>query len=71
MIRAEGNVTMPLHTYWNDIEGLSLDPDTIRKTADRIEAEHPVAELKEKVSNLSVAARPGILPTATLPSNSA
>jgi hypothetical protein len=54
MIRSENNQTMPLHTYWDDSEGLSLDPDSIRKTADRIEAEHPPAELKEKAADLTV-----------------
>src|SRR3984957_9409897 len=39
MIRNDQNVTMPLHTYWDGAEGMSLDPDVIRKTADRIEAE--------------------------------
>jgi len=54
MIRTDNNETMPLHTYWDDVEGLTLDPDLIRKTADRIEAEHPPAELKDKVADLSV-----------------
>jgi S1/P1 nuclease len=53
MIRTEDNQTMPLHTYWDDVEGLSLDPSVIRKTADRIEAAHPPAELKDKVADLS------------------
>lgn len=54
MIRTSATETMPLHTYWDDIEGLSLDPDYIRKTADRIEAEHPASQLKDQISDLSV-----------------
>ena len=54
MIRTGPHVTMPLHTFWDDVEGLSLDPDVIRKTADRIEAEHPAAQLKDQIADLSV-----------------
>jgi hypothetical protein len=43
-----------LHYYWDSIEGMSLDPEQIRKTADRIEAEHPLAGLKDQVADLSV-----------------
>jgi S1/P1 Nuclease len=53
-IKNAENVSMPLHTYWDGIEGLALDYDTIRKTADRIEAEHPPAALKDQASDLSV-----------------
>ncbi|MGD0463400.1 MAG: S1/P1 nuclease [Tepidisphaeraceae bacterium] len=53
-IKNAENVSLPLHTYWDDVEGLALDYDTIRKTADRIEAEHPAAQLKDRVSDLSV-----------------
>jgi hypothetical protein len=34
--------TINLHFLWDAMEGLSLDPDVIRKDADRIEKEHPV-----------------------------
>jgi S1/P1 Nuclease len=54
MIRTSPSITMPLHTFWDDVEGLSLDPNVIRKTADRIEAEHPAAQLKDRVADLSV-----------------
>jgi hypothetical protein len=43
-----------LHFYWDAIEGMSLDPAQIRKTADRIEAEHPESQLKDQVKDLSV-----------------
>jgi len=43
-----------LHFYWDAIEGMSMDPAQIRKTADRIEAEHPEAQLKDQVADLSV-----------------
>jgi hypothetical protein len=36
--------TINLHFIWDAMEGLSLDPDVIRKEADRIEHEHPVTE---------------------------
>ena len=38
LVRNGENVIIPLHTYWDDVEGLSLDPNNIRKAADRIEA---------------------------------
>jgi hypothetical protein len=41
--------TINLHTFWDDIEGLSLDPADIRKIADRIEAEHPAAAWKDNL----------------------
>jgi len=46
-------VVIPLHTYWDDIEGLSLDPGDVRKAADRIEAAHPKSEFKDRISDLS------------------
>jgi hypothetical protein len=55
IIRNDKNEITPLHTYWDCIEGLSLEPDDIRKIADRLEREHPSAELKDRVSDLSVA----------------
>jgi len=54
MIRNGERVAIPLHTYWDDVEGLSLDPDTIRKDADRIEGAHPAAEFKDRVTDMSV-----------------
>jgi len=48
--------TINLHTLWDDIEGLSLDPDVIRQIADRIEQEHPPDQLKELAANTDVAA---------------
>ncbi len=46
---------MALHTYWDNVEGESMDYDSIRKSADRIEAAHPASQLKDRVSDLSVA----------------
>jgi len=48
--------TLNLHTFWDDIEGLSLDPAVIKQNADRIEAAHPAAEFGDRVTNLDVAA---------------
>ncbi len=48
------NVSMPLHTYWDGVAGMALDYNSIRKIADRIEAEHPTAQLKDQVSDPSV-----------------
>jgi S1/P1 Nuclease len=48
------NVSMPLHTYWDDVVGMALDYNSIRKIADRIEAEHPAAQLKDQVSDPSL-----------------
>jgi hypothetical protein len=47
-------VSMPLHTYWDGVAGMSLSYDAVRKIADRIEGEHPAAQLKVQVSDLSV-----------------
>jgi S1/P1 Nuclease len=46
--------TEALHTYWDDLEGLSLKYDDIRKTADRLEKEHPADTLKDQVADLSM-----------------
>jgi hypothetical protein len=54
-IRNDDNQVVPLHTYWDCIEGLSLEPDDVRKIADRIERDHPAAELKDRASDLTVA----------------
>jgi hypothetical protein len=54
LVRNGENVIIPLHTYWDDVEGLSLDPNNIRKAADRIEAEHPIAQFKDQAADLSV-----------------
>jgi hypothetical protein len=43
-----------LHSYWDGIEGMSMDPADIRKTADRIESEHPAAGMKDKIADLDV-----------------
>jgi hypothetical protein len=53
-IKNAEDMSMPLHTFWDDLEGLALDYKTIRKSADRIEAEHPAAQLKDQASDLSV-----------------
>ncbi|MGD0767799.1 MAG: S1/P1 nuclease [Tepidisphaeraceae bacterium] len=54
-IRNDANQVVALHTYWDCIEGLSLEPEDIRKIADRIERDHPAAGLKDQVSDASVA----------------
>jgi len=53
-IKNAQNVPMSLHSYWDNVAGLAMDYDTVRKTADRIEAEHPAAQLKDQASDLSV-----------------
>jgi hypothetical protein len=53
-IRTSENGIMNLHAFWDDVEGMSLNPDVIRKTADRIEKEHPQSELKAQVADLNV-----------------
>ena len=55
-IRTGTGLVMPLHTYWDDVEGLSLDPADIRTTADRIEKEHPEDEFKDHMKNGDVVA---------------
>jgi hypothetical protein len=35
---------------------MSMNPDVIRKTADRIEQEQPASEFKDQITNLDVAA---------------
>ena len=47
---------LALHTLWDDIEGLSLDPAVIRKLADRIEREHPADSMKDQIAELDVTA---------------
>jgi hypothetical protein len=54
IIENENNVIINLHYYWDSIEGMSLDPEQIRKTADRIEAEHPLSQMKVRASDLQV-----------------
>jgi hypothetical protein len=44
-----GAPTLNLHTFWDDIEGLSMDPAVIRQIADRIEKEHPIADWKDNL----------------------
>jgi hypothetical protein len=53
-IRTSDNGVMNLHAYWDDVEGMSMNPDVIRKTADRIEKDHPVLDLKDQVADLNV-----------------
>jgi hypothetical protein len=53
-IRGADNLPMNLHFYWDSAEGLSMNPDDIRKTADRIEAEHPPKALADKIKDLDV-----------------
>jgi hypothetical protein len=53
-IRPANNQPINLHSYWDGDEGMSMDPAQIRKTADRIEAEHPASEFKDQVKNLSL-----------------
>lgn len=48
--------TLNLHTLWDDIEGLTLDPKEIRAIADRCEQEHPYSELKDQAANQDVEA---------------
>jgi hypothetical protein len=54
VIQLENKEIVNLHYYWDSIEGMSLDPEQIRKIADRIESEHPVATLKDRAADLSV-----------------
>jgi hypothetical protein len=49
---SNGNIN--LHAFWDDAAGLSLDPDVIRKTADRFEKDHPADSLKDQVADLKV-----------------
>jgi hypothetical protein len=53
-IKDAANVPMSLHMYWDDVVGMSLKYDRVRKIADRIEAEHPPAQLKALVSDPSL-----------------
>jgi hypothetical protein len=55
MIMGNDGVPINLHAYWDDAEGLSLEPADIRKSADRIEAAHSVDSLKGRVADLNVA----------------
>jgi len=52
-IRTGTNQLVNLHYYWDSLEGMSMDPEQIRKMADRIEAEHPTAEFKDQMKDLS------------------
>ena len=54
VIQLPNKEILTLHSYWDSIEGMSMDPDDIRKTADRIEAAHPASEFKDRVADLSV-----------------
>lgn len=54
VIRNADNIVINLHSYWDSIEGMSMDPAQIRKIADRIELEHPPESLKDKTADLSV-----------------
>jgi hypothetical protein len=49
-----GDEVENLHFFWDSIEGMSMDPEQIRKTADRIEAEYPLSKLKDRAADLSV-----------------
>jgi hypothetical protein len=55
MVRGSDNLPINLHAYWDNAEGMSLDPDVIRKTASQIEAAHPPDKLADKTRDLSVA----------------
>ena len=46
----QGTPTLNLHTFWDDIEGLSMDPAVIRQDADRVEKEHPAADMKDQIA---------------------
>ena len=43
-----------LHSLWDGIEGRSTDPAVIRKVADRVEHEHPPAELARAAADQNV-----------------
>lgn len=54
IVQNDRNETVNLHYLWDSIEGLSLDPDIIRASADRIEAAHPLSKMKVRATDLSV-----------------
>jgi hypothetical protein len=54
MIRGADNIPINLHTYWDGIEGMVLEPDPIRKSASRIEAEHPPDKLAQQTKDLNI-----------------
>jgi len=54
MVLDAQKVPIPLHAYWDDVEGLFLTPDEVRKAADRIESAHPASQLKNQVTDLSL-----------------
>lgn len=53
MIRGSDGVPIVLHSYWDDVEGMFLTPEEVRKSADRIEAAHPKSQLKNQIADLS------------------
>ena len=54
MVLGNDDYPIPLHAYWDDVEGLFLTPDEVRKAADRIEAAHPASQLTNQIADLSV-----------------
>jgi len=59
IVRASADITEPLHSYWDGVEGQSMDPRDIRAAADRIEHDHPFEQIKAQAGNLSVTAWAG------------
>jgi hypothetical protein len=54
VIRLPNTEVVNLHFYWDNLEGMSLDPQQIRQTATRIETAHPASELKTQIADLSI-----------------
>ncbi len=54
VIELENKQVVNLHYYWDSAEGMSMDPEQIRKIANRIENEHPASTLKDRTADLSV-----------------
>jgi S1/P1 Nuclease len=56
MIRTDQGQVEPLHMFWDDVEGLSLDADVIRQEADRIEKAHPLSQFQGQLHDQDVIA---------------
>ena len=55
-VRTSDNGIMNLHMFWDGVEGMSLNHDVIRKSADRIEHDHPASDFKDQITNPDVSA---------------